>query len=106
MRADGKSVCFIAQALDEIKHGVARRQREGLLAFHEKAFASRFTVNALGNADCIDEMADTKFSQNLPHRANLSLPAVNQDHIGPCWKTIAHFGISGFFRRAMFFDQP
>src|SRR6187551_1884287 len=49
--ADGEAVGLVAQALDEIKQRVARRQLEWAAARHEESLASGVAVRSLGDRD-------------------------------------------------------
>src|SRR5476649_514570 len=51
MRAYGEAMRLVAQALQEIEHGIARLERERRSAWHEEALASGIAVGTLGNAD-------------------------------------------------------
>src|SRR6218665_3559051 len=51
MRADGKAVSLVAEALDKVENRIAVRQHEGVLALHEEFLAAGVALLALGDAD-------------------------------------------------------
>ena len=83
VRTDGETVRFVAQALDEIKNRIARRQRKVAARIGKEALASSIAVDTLGNADRGYAITDAEFIENGTHRRHLSLTAVNQNDVRP-----------------------
>ena len=80
VRADGEAMRLVAQALEEIEHGIARLEAERRLARHEEALAAGVAVGSLGDADHGD-VVDAELGQHLARRRELALAAVDQ-HAG------------------------
>src|SRR5579862_4784228 len=74
VRANGKTVRLVAQPLDEIKHGIARRQLEWALARHEESLAAGVAIRPFGDGDQ-RHVGDAEFGKRLRRRAELALPA-------------------------------
>src|SRR5579862_3148692 len=81
VRADGKTMGFIAQPLDEIEHRVARRQLERVAAREEEGFAPGIAVRSLGDGDQGNLGAEA--SEHLAGGIELAEAAVDQHQVGP-----------------------
>src|SRR5580704_10821599 len=81
VRADGKTMGFIAQPLDEIEHRVARRQLERVAAREEEGFAAGVAVRPLGNGDQGDLGAQP--GEHLAGGIELAEAAVDQHQVRP-----------------------
>ena len=82
MGADGEAVRLVAQALQEIEHGISRLEAEGLAPRHEEALAPGVAVRPLGDADQ-RHIVDAEFGEDLQRRAQLPGAAVDQHQIRP-----------------------
>jgi hypothetical protein len=82
MRADGKAMGLVAQALQEIKHGIARRQLERRLAGRVKRLAAGVAIGSLGNRNQ-RHIGDANRREHILHGLELTLAAVDDDEIGP-----------------------
>ena len=112
MRADGKAVRLVAQPLNEIEHGIALCQHEGLFAGHEELFPPRIAVRPLGDTCHRHLFLDTQLAHYFHDGVELAQPAIDQQQVGP----LRHGVISSFsaFRalalhaagNAFFADQP
>src|SRR6516225_7511114 len=72
---------LVAQAFDEIKHRIARRQLERIPAWNKERFPAGISVRPF--SDRHDRNFDPKPGQNLARGRKLPLPAVDQQEIGP-----------------------
>src|SRR5262249_10298925 len=82
MSADGEAMRLVAQPLQEIEHRIARLEREGRLARHEEALASRIAVRPLGDADHRN-VIEAELGQHAARRLELALAAVDQPQVRP-----------------------
>src|SRR5580700_11789854 len=86
VRADGKTMGFIAQPLDEIEHRVARRQLERVAAREEEGFAPGIAVRPLGDGG--QGYLGAKTGEHFAGGIELPEAAVDQDQVGP-WGFLA-----------------
>src|SRR5512139_3933205 len=77
MRAHREAMGLVPQPLDEIEHGVTRRQLERLSSWHEEGLAPGVAVRSFGDRDH-RHVADTKRGQGFLRRAELTLSAIDQ----------------------------
>ena len=82
VRADGKAVRLVAQALDVVEDRIARLQHEGGLARHVEMLAARIPVRPLGDAHH-RQVGQAQLVQHRLRRRKLALPAVDQHQVGP-----------------------
>ena len=80
MIRDRKPVRFVPNPLQKVGGGGSRRKRDGLRISREKD-ALLFLAAGLGQPDQIN-LRETQALQNLLHRTELTLAAVNHDQIG------------------------
>src|SRR4029077_19590693 len=81
VRADGETMGFVAQPLDEIEHRVARRQLERVAARKEEGFAAGVAVRPLGDGD--QRHLGAQPGEHFARRIELTQPAVDQHEVGP-----------------------
>src|SRR5215510_16122853 len=75
MRSDGKAMRLVAQPLDEIQHGIARRQLEGCPAVHVEGFVAGVALRSLGDGDARNVEAER--GQCFARSGQLPLTAVD-----------------------------
>src|SRR5437763_4599498 len=81
MRTDGESVRLVAQALDEIKHRIARRQLERIPSGDKERLPAGIAIRPFGDGD--DRNFNAECSQNFARGGELALPAVDHQEIRP-----------------------
>ena len=98
MRADGKAVGFVAQALYEVEDGIARFEHERLgTPGYVEVFAAGIAVRAFGNADEGD-VFKANVGQNLLGDGELPGATVDEDEI----RAIGEYGFGiGAVRRSV-----
>src|SRR5688572_14360949 len=72
MRADGKPVRLVAQPLDKIQQGIARRQPERVTPGDEERLPPGIAIDTLGDGDQ-RHIGDTERSQCFASRGKLAL---------------------------------
>jgi len=82
MRSDGEAVGLVPQALQEMQHGMVRRQGEGRLLRREQALAPGIAVRPLGDRGQ-RHILDAELRKRLARRGKLPCPAIDQHEIGP-----------------------
>src|SRR4029077_3533206 len=82
VRADRKSVSFIAQALDEIKHRIAWRQSKRRAAWLMERLTSSVAIGALGDCDQRD-FVDAEGGESCACGGQLAFAAVDDDEVRP-----------------------
>ena len=85
---------FVAQALHEIKHGIARFEHDrASLVGEMKMLAAGISVGSFGNAD-ERYVCYANFVHNLLGDGKLPLSAVDQDKVGTIWENFCDiFGV-------------
>ncbi len=79
---DGEAVGFVAQALQEIQHRVARGELEGGAAGHVEPFAAGIAVGAFGDGDQW-QVGDAEFFEHGLGGGELAGAAIDEDEVGP-----------------------
>src|SRR5262249_55053556 len=82
MGADGKAVRLVAQPLDEIEDGVARRQLERGAIRQMEGLVTGIALRPFGDRD-ERHVAETEVCQRLAGGRQLALSAVDQDQVRP-----------------------
>ena len=81
MGADRKAVGFVAQALDEIEHGIARFEHDGAIAARNvEVLAAGIAVRSLRDADERD-VVDAVALEYLTRDIELAETAVDEHHV-------------------------
>src|SRR5229473_4969970 len=82
MRADGEAVRLVAQALQEVEHGVLGVEAQGRFARAEEALAPGVAVRPLGYRHDAN-IGDAEIRQHLAGGGKLAGAAVDEQQIGP-----------------------
>ena len=94
MRADGEAMRLVAQALDEIKRGIARRQPERLAPRDEKHLASGVAVGPLGDGGQVTPVTPSS-SSTARTASNWPRPPSIRIRSGACGKASGSEGALG-----------
>src|ERR1700687_1726168 len=82
VRSDGEAVRLVAQALQEIKYGVARIEAEGQLAWQEEPLAAGVAIGPFGDRGDGD-IGDAELAEDGSRDRQLTGTAIDQDEVGP-----------------------
>ena len=83
VRADGEAVGLVAQALHEVKHGVARLEHHRpVMSWPVEMLAASVAIGTLGDADQ-HHVVDGQFAQHLLGHTELAAAAIDQHDIRP-----------------------
>ena len=104
MRADGELMRLVAQPLDEIEQGIARRQPEWLAAGYEEGLASGIAVETLGDRGKRNALNAERL-ERLARGIQLALAAVDQHQVRPGRNRIFVVG-DLLFARSKFLSPP